>query len=231
MNVTAYALTTFYVKSIDTLGLLHVLEEDDYFGSFTFTIDNKLVSRDLLDSIMEIYFLEKHLNLSNSQGITILDIGAGYGRLGHRMVRGLTSVAQYLCTDAIPISTFLSEYYLRFRDLQGRATVVPLDEVEQALQSRTVNIAINVHSFSECRIAAIDWWVSILAKYGIKYLMIVPNALNHGGERLTTGDGQDFGKVIEKYGYRHIAKDPKYRDPVVQRYAINPTCHHLFELQ
>jgi hypothetical protein len=37
--------------------------------------------------------------------------------------------------------------------------------------------------------------------------------------------------VFEKYGYRQIAKDPKYRDPVVQKYALNPTCHYLFELR
>jgi hypothetical protein len=61
--------------------------------------------------------------------------------------------------------------------------------------------------------------------------MIVPNANNHGGELLLTNDGKDFGEVIEKHGYTLVAKDPKYRDPVVQEYAINPTYHYLFELQ
>ncbi|GAI98837.1 unnamed protein product, partial [marine sediment metagenome] len=75
MNIMAYALTTFYVKSIDQLRLLELLEEDEFFGNYTFRIDNILISRDLLDSIMEIYFLEKHLSLSISKDMTILDIG------------------------------------------------------------------------------------------------------------------------------------------------------------
>jgi len=36
--------------------------------------------------------------------------------------------------------------------------------------------------------------------------------------------------VIEKHGYREVAEEPKYADPVLQKYALNPTCHFLFEL-
>lgn len=231
MNIMGYALTTFYVKSIDTLQLLERLEEDEFFGNYTFQIDNKLISRDLLDSIMEIYFLEKHLNLTLSRDMTILDIGAGYGRLAYRMVNTLPNTLNYLCVDAVAISTFISEYYLRFRSIEDRAKVVPLDEIENTLKNRTVNIAVNIHSFSECRIPAIDWWLSLLQKHGVEYLMIVPNVSNNGGELLLTKDGKDFGEVIEKYGYKLVAKEPKYRDPVVQKYAINPTYHYLFRLQ
>ena len=231
MNIMAYALTTFYVRSIDNLRLLERLEEDESFGNFTFRIDNILVSRDLLDSIMEIYFLEKHLNLSSSKDMTILDIGAGYGRLAHRMVCALSNVKKYLCTDAVAVSSFISEYYLRFRGMEERAKAVPLDEIENIISSMDVNIAVNIHSFSECKIPAIEWWLSLLEKYGVEYLMIVPNPCNHGGEILLTNDGKNFGEVIEKYGYKLVAKDPKYRDPVVQKYGINPTYHYLFELQ
>lgn len=231
MNIMAYALTTFYVKSIDNLGLLELLEEDDSFGIFTFRIGNRLMSRDLLDSIMEIYFLEKHLSLSLSKDMTILDIGAGYGRLAHRMVGALPNIQTYLCTDAVAISSFISEYYLRFRGIEGRAKVVPLDEIANTLRDRAVNIAVNIHSFSECRISDIDWWLSLLEKHRVKYLMIVPNSGSHGSERLLTNDGKDFGEVIEKHGYKLAAKDPKYREPVVQKYAVNPTYHYLFELQ
>lgn len=231
MNIMAYALTTFYVRSIDNLRLLERLEEDESFGNFTFRIDNILVSRDLLDSIMEIYFLEKHLNLSFSKDMTILDIGAGYGRLAHRMVCALSNVKKYLCTDAVAVSSFISEYYLRFRGMEERAKAVPLDEIENIISSMDVNIAVNIHSFSECKISAIEWWLSLLEKHGVEYLMIVPNPCNHGGEILLTNDGKNFGEVIEKHGYKLVAKDPKYRDPVVQKYGINPTYHYLFELQ
>ena len=226
MNVMAYALATYYVKSIDKFGLLEKLEEDNYFGIYSFVIDNRLVSRDLLDSILEIYFLDTYLRISSQRNLSVVDIGAGYGRLAHRMVASLPNVAKYICTDAFPVSTFISEYYVRFRDLQGKATVVPLDEIEHALESHPADIAVNIHSFSECTILAIDWWLSLLARSGVKNLMIVPNS-----RELRTGDGTEFGNIIEKHGYKLIAKDPKYSDPVVQDYAINPSFYYLFELQ
>lgn len=230
MNEMGYALTAYYVESIDKLGLLDTLIEDDFFGNFTFSVNNRLVSRDLLDSIIEIYFLERHLNLASLQHPTVLDIGAGYGRLAHRMVCALPNITEYLCTDAFAISTFISEYYIRFRNLEDRVKVIPLDEVEKIMQERTVNIAVNIHSFSECRISAIVWWLSILTKYNVEYLMIVPNPGSHGGQLLHTNDGKDFGSIINEHGYRLIAKEPKYRDPIVQKYALNPTYHYLFKL-
>lgn len=226
MNIMAYALTMYYAKSIDDLGLLENLEEDDYFGVHNYAIDDRLVSRDLLDSISEIYFLEKHLNVSSHANLSVLDIGAGYGRLAHRMISSLPNIAQYLCTDAYPISTFISEYYLRFRNLERKAKVVPLDEIEHVLGSSAVDIAVNIHSFSECRISAIEWWLSLLAKRRIRNLMIVPNPPD-----LRTNDGIDFGNIIEKHGYQLVAKDPKYRDPVVHEFAINPSYYYLFELR
>ena len=230
MNILAYALSTFYVKSIDKLGLLQQLEEDDCFGNFTFFIDNKKISRDLLDSITEIYFLEKHLNISSLSDLTILDIGAGYGRLAHRMVSAFPNIQTYFCTDAVAISTFISEYYIRFRKLENNTKVIPLDNIESILKKNTVDIAVNVHSFSECSISAIEWWLSLLEKYGIKYLMIVPNAGDHGDELLLSNDSQDISKVAKKHGYKLIVKEPKFIDPVVQKYAINPTYYYLFEL-
>ena len=231
MNIMAYALTTMYVKSIDSLGLMAVLNEDNYFGNYTFTIDNKCVSRDLLDSIMEIYFLEKHLNLSRSNDMTVLDIGAGYGRLAHRMVTALPNIQRYLCTDAVAISSFISDYYLRFRGTTDKTQIVALHDIESTLRQQSVKLAINIHSFSECTISAINWWLALLQKNAVKYLMIVPNSGNHGGQQMLTQDGQNFGKVIEMHGYKLIAKEPKYSDPLIQKFAINPTYYYLFELQ
>lgn len=54
-----YALTTYYVQSIDSLGLLGRLEEDGLFGVHLFDVNRRTVSRDLLDSVNEILFLER----------------------------------------------------------------------------------------------------------------------------------------------------------------------------
>jgi len=230
MSAINYALTTYYVKSIDSLHLLEKLEEDKQFGVFTFPIDNKIISRDLLDSIIEIGFLEKHLKVSSWGNLNVLDIGAGYGRLAHRMTSALSNIGTYRCTDAVAHSTFISEYYLRFRDLDKKTKVVPLDEIVTELQGNQIDIAVNIHSFSECRMPAIEWWLSLLAKNRVRYLMIVPNSGNHGGKELLTNDRHDIQPVIEKYGYKLVTKEPKYRDPIVQEFALNPTYHYLFEL-
>ena len=84
MNIMAYTLATYYLASIDRLGLLDKLSEDGCFGVHTYDINGRQISRDLLDSILELYFLEKHIGLSSAPNRTILDIGAGYGRLAHR---------------------------------------------------------------------------------------------------------------------------------------------------
>jgi hypothetical protein len=237
MNPMAYALTAYYVESIDKLGLLEQLGEDENFGNYTFVVNNRLISRDLLDSITEIYFLEKHLGISSWDDLTLLDIGAGYGRLAHRMIEAFPNIDTYFCADAVATSTFLSSYYLEFREVNNRARVVPLDEIESTLENQHIDIAINIHSFSECRMPAIEWWVSLMAKYRIKYFMVVPNDTDNNGERLLTTDQQDFRPIFEKYGYQLKVREPKYEDQIVQRYAINPTYHaenlaylYLFEL-
>ena len=231
MNPLAYTLTTYYAKAIDSLRLLDRLTEDGAFGAYSLQVDGRAVSRDLLDSVIEICFLERHLHLSSQRKLRVLDIGAGYGRLAHRMTTALTNLEEYLCTDAFPASTFLSEYYLRHRGIGDRAKVVPLDRIEAALNERQIDLALNIHSFSECRPAAIEWWVSRLAAAKVKYLMIAPNSgSDHDGSTLKTNDGIDFGPILTKHGFSPVAIEPKYLDPMVQRYAVNPTFHHLFEL-
>lgn len=102
MDAGAYALAAYYVQSIDHLGLLDRLEEDGLFGACTFEIGGRRVSRDLLDSIIEIYFLEKHLQLSTRNDFKVVDIGASYGRLAHRMLTGLPNVGRCLASAPRP---------------------------------------------------------------------------------------------------------------------------------
>ncbi|NWF90108.1 MAG: putative sugar O-methyltransferase [Ignavibacteriaceae bacterium] len=229
MNIMGYALTTYYLKSIDKYGLLEKLKEDDNFGNYIFTIDDKVVSRDLLDSINEIYFLEEQLKISSVANLKVLDIGAGYGRLAHRMIEALPNIHTYYCTDAVAVSTFISEYYLHFRKLENNSKVIPLFDVEDTLKNNKIDIALNIHSFSECSINAVEWWLSLIAKYQVKYLMIIPNIYVDSNGLMLSHDRHDIGKAIEKYGYVLKSKVPKFKDAVVQEYGINPTHYYLFE--
>jgi hypothetical protein len=227
-HIVGYALATYYALSIDRYNLFSVLQEDDAFGCITFDIGGHRVSRDLLDSIIEIDFLDRHLGLMGSRPLTILDIGAGYGRLAHRTTTAVQGLAEYICTDAVPCSSFINEYYLEYRKSE-KSTVVPLDRIEKRLERGDIDIAINIHSFSECRMEAIDWWVCRVARAGIKHFFIVPN--RYGLERgLLTNDKKDFLPILSKHGYRLVLQEPKYFDPVVQQYALSPEDYFLFQL-
>lgn len=231
LNRMSYALTTYYIKGMDRLRLLDRLKEDQYFGAVTLDVADLTVSRDLLDSILEIYFLDKHLRITASEApLNMLDIGAGYGRLAHRLVTAVPGLASYLCTDAVAVSTFVAEYYVQFRGLDPTVSVVPLHEIEDRLRNSAIDVAVNIHSFSECTLSAIHWWVSRLAKASVKYLMVIPNAGDHGGDQLLTNDGLDMRAVIEENGYRLNTKEPKYSDLIVQEYGLSPTYYYLFAL-
>jgi hypothetical protein len=170
-HVHGHLLATYYVKSIDRYSLFYQLSEDSAFGAFTFEIAGRLVSRDLLDSIIEIDFLDRHLGLMTGSEITILDIGAGYGRLAHRFSETIPGLQKFICADAVPYSTCISEFYLAYRKAV-MTQVVPLDEIEPALEHQHVDIAVNICSFPECRLEAIEWWMERLAHWNIRHFLV-----------------------------------------------------------
>lgn len=230
-----YFLTTSFLQSIDRLKLFERLQEDDLFGACTFRFDETLtVSRDLLDSISEITFLEEAIGISRIRNLKILDIGAGYGRLAYRLSSSLPGVEKAICTDAVPESTFVSEYYLRFRKATEKTQVVPLDEIEAFLDKNAIHLAINIHSFSECTIASISWWLDLLGKHNVRYFFLVPNAGEHGGARLLSTElpplkPVDFMPEILARGYRIVRERPKYGPVALQKHGVSPTRYYLFE--
>jgi hypothetical protein len=127
--VMQYLLTAYHVKDVDQLNLFDRLREDGQFGAVNFSFNDQIVvSRDLLDSILEINFLERHLRISQMAAPVVLDIGAGYGRFAYRMVNALPNLKTVYCTDAVAESTFLCDYYLNFRGVGDRARAIPIDE-------------------------------------------------------------------------------------------------------
>jgi hypothetical protein len=225
----------YYARSIDKLGLFDRLEEDGLFGAYCFRfMDRYTGSKDLVDSVGEINFLEEAIGISQRAALRVLDIGAGYGRLMHRLVTAFPTVVSGYCTDAIPESTFLSEYYLGLRQVTDRITVVPLDQVEQTLgaDAGPIDLVTNVHSFSECTGAAIAWWLDRAVAVRARYLFVVPNPYHNGGTQLISreadGSFRDFLPLIEQRGFRLAHRAPKYRDESLHPFGIN-TFYYLFE--
>ncbi len=224
-----YLLTAFYLREHDSLGLMTRLSEDGLFGAITVPFEKDyLISRDLLDSINEISLIARWLDLKLESALTVLDIGAGYGRLAHRLLNALTN-ATITCVDAVPISTFLCEYYVGFRELGQRAEVVTLDRAEDSLTGRRFDLATNIHSFSECPCSAIEWWLQCLGRVTVDKLLIVPN----DGQQLLSiesdGARRNFEPLLQQYGWRPTRQEPIYLSEPLQRYGLFPDgCFRLF---
>lgn len=225
LNEIACALSYWWLKAGRARDLLETLKEDGAFGALTIELDGRLVSRDLLDSVGEIDFLRRHTPLGR-QSMSLIDIGAGYGRLAHRLDEAVGSTTRILATDAFAASTMLSERYLAFRKSDAR--VVPLDEVEAELAATPIDIATNIHSFSECTVEAIEWWVERLAAANVRYLMVVPNRSSADGQRCLTNENQDMSAIFERFGYHLVVREPRHDDPFVQRFGMDPCTFFLF---
>jgi hypothetical protein len=218
-NVRSDARLKYYLylrdlATRDTNELLHRLDEDGQFGCWTFDYPGwPRVSRDLLDSINELYFLDHQFQLLSRADWTVLDIGAGYGRLAHRAATAVPGLV-WLCTDAIPESTFLCEYYLQYRQAQN-TEVIPLDELSARLAQRKIDLAVNVHSFSEMSEAAVAGWLDLLVEHEVPRLFIVPN---HSDQLLTEekdGSRGSFDHLLTERGYKRTVCEPVFPDPAM----------------
>jgi hypothetical protein len=210
-----YFLYASDVAARDPLKLFGKLEEDGAFGCFVHASRRfPALSRDLLDSVNELNFLDRAIDISRIADLAVLDIGAGYGRLAHRACEALPSLARYWCTDGVPESTFLSEVYLRYRRCE-RAQVVPADELSR-LDGQRIDLAVNVHGFSEMPLAAIEGWLDLLRRLHVPRLFIVPN---DGAALLSMepdGTRREFEGVLQDRGYRLAASEPAIADADVR---------------
>lgn len=232
-RITALKYFVFaqYVRDRDTMGLMERLEEDGAFGCWTFSYPGYgTFSRDLLESANEIEFLERELRLSQADGLAVLDIGAGYGRLAHRLAAAYPRLSDYCCIDVIPELTFLSDYYLRYRGCSPPARVARLDQVDDDLAEATFDLAVNIHSFSECPYAAVEWWVAKLKDLAIPHLLVIPNE----PDRLLTleadGSRRDFMPLLTEAGYVLRSCEPVIDDPAIRELLRLEDRFHLFRL-
>jgi SAM-dependent methyltransferase len=220
------------IQQRDKRGLLSTLGEDGAFGCWTHEFPGYgRFSRDLLDSVNEILFLERELELSRRERFTVLDIGAGYGRLAHRMTTAYPQLADHCCVDAIPESTFVSDYYLGHRGCKPRARVVPLTAIDAELRPGSFDLAMNVHSFPETPYAAVEWWVDLLVRLEVPRVFIVPNEATELLTLEQDGSRRDFAPLLERAGYRLASREPAFPDPAVRELLRVHDHYHLYESQ
>lgn len=222
-----YEMTCAYVEMADDLGLLNVLREDRLFGVKTWEfIPGMPVSRDLMDSILEITFLQKALGFGQNDHLRVLDIGAGYGRFAHRFAAAFPK-SSITCIDAVATSTFLSDFYLKFRGCK-QATVVPFDRIGD-LRRGSFDVAANIHSWSECSIEFIIWWLDRLYDLKVPYLFLVPHT-----ESLTSyevdSSRKPYDNELKKRGFKLLLKQRKFhRSKCVDKDGVFPTDYLLYK--
>lgn len=233
-----YFANTLYIERNDHRGLVPKMMEDGAFGCYTFQYQGRHgMSRDLLDSVNEIYFLDRQIGLFDKPDLRVLDIGAGYGRLAHRMCEAVPNLKSYVCVDAVPESTFLAEYYLKHRGLpESKASVLALDELHKLESMTQFDVAVNIHSFTECNYEAIRWWLNMVSKLNIRWLLIAPNKGPSGSEHdlfsiESDHTRKDFTNLMAEAGYRQELRAPKFNDPHLQVGIpwFADTYYHLFQ--
>ena len=218
-----------HVDRVDTDGLLDVLDEDGAFGCWTFAFPGwPEVSRDLLDSVLEIDFVRRHVSAASRPGFRVLDIGAGYGRLAHRMATAVPELTDYCCVDAVPEMTYLSEIYLAHRAVVPPARVVELPDVDQVVRDEAFDLVVNVHSFSECTHDAVAWWVRHLAQADVQTLLVVPNEPTELLTREVDGTRRDYRPLLEEAGFELDVREPVITDPAVRELIDVHDHFHLF---
>ena len=177
---------------------LDAMTEDGAFGCTVATAaEGKTVSRDLLDSIAELDFLDRYVpNLATAR---VLDIGAGYGRLAHRLTT-VSRTCSVVCTDAIDVSRAVCATYLDHRGIPfERAHVTHPDVLNDAGE---FDLACNVHSWSECSLDEVRGWLDWLAPR-VKRIFIVPHTPSFGtysAER-GGGNGPSYVEELHARGY------------------------------
>lgn len=224
-----YFIYAQYVAARDPGDLLGRLGEDGAFGCWTFAYPgHPLYSRDLIESVNEINFLERQLKLAERQRFSVLDVGAGYGRLAHRMTQAYDNLADYCCVDAVPESTFLCEYYLGHRGCAPPARAVPLHELDGQLEPGGFDLAVNIHSFPECTYDAVAWWLDQIAALEIPWMLIVPNEPTELLSLEPDGNRRDFMPLLDGAGYELACREPVIEDAAVRELVRVNDVFHLF---
>lgn len=184
----------YIMNILERTDWLDICKEDGAWNVMTEMCSGRLISRDLVDSIVEIDWINR--TLQPDQWKTVLDIGAGYGRIAHRLHQ-LFPEKKVVNTDMIENSLKCCKKYMEFRNVPApvyRGTDLPDD-----LQ---IDLAINIHSFPELRREEIEWWMDWLVAHKVPRFFLIPHCLEDpNDEMLLLYDMKSFKPEILARGY------------------------------
>jgi len=165
----------------DVLGLLDSVEEPEVGDPLRIHHRGRLISQDLANSVREANRLFAHLPSDSTHRPVVAELGAGYGRLGFVLVRGLSM--RYWVFDIAP-ALFIAEWYLQkvlpglriftFRPFDDfEAVRTELEESDVAfftanqiamLPDASVDAFVNISSLHEMRERQIDHYIAQMAR-------------------------------------------------------------------
>ncbi len=193
---------------------------DAEFGARTVETCRGPVTRMWLESCAELEFLSRYMPPELDHTPRILDIGAGYGRLAVAITELARGKVEMTCVDAVPVSTQICrEYCARFAP---SVKVLSIQEFEASYQDLRFDLAVNVHSFNECKLSQIENWLKALEVMQVPYLFTVSHGqMDHNPE-----------PSYRSYGDDH----PSYRPLLEARYdliaeeslGLSPSPHALW---
>lgn len=150
------------------------------------------VSRMWLETNREIDFIKQSLNLKD---LKVLDIGAGYGRLAAVLSK---EVKSYSTVDAVEISASICRYYTQLHN--AKVQVMNLTDLLVAQKTKTLpqfDLAINIHSWSECSYENVRQWLELLKELQVPYLFTITHGNNY-----RAWSGGDLKQLLEQYYVR-----------------------------
>ena len=104
--------------------------------------------------------------------------------------------------------------------------VVPLQEWETLADD--YDIAVNIHSFSECSLEAIGWWLDRIAERNIDWLLIVPNTPHQLLSTELDGTMKDFAPLVRAAGYVQVDERPVFENDELRGLIDLHDTFHLF---
>lgn len=163
-----------YVKNIDTKNYLEQLEEPIEGNPLLISIENKLFSQDLANSLIEFYAIDNAVNFNNIN--TVLEIGGGYGRNAF-VILSLNPKAKIVMVDIMP-ALYIAQRYLSsvfknhtiFRarqfssydevsaEINNSSIIFLLPHQLELLPEKQFDLCINISSFGEMNFQQIEWY-------------------------------------------------------------------------
>jgi putative sugar O-methyltransferase len=223
LAIENYLVSYLVAKIMDKSALLESLSENGSYGVEFYEFCGRKISRDLIDSVLEINFLIDLIGIDSLTKFRVLDIGAGYGRLAKNLAKVFPAM-KIGCVDAIPMSTAISEFYLHEEIERGQIEVFNLTQLD-SMPSKTFDLAVNIHSFSEMSLGSVENWISFLMEAKVERVFVVPNP-----KELRLNNGEDFLKVFERFGYKVTTIRAKYLDGIPENSLLYPANYFYLEL-